>query len=123
MTGNPSACAAGVASLDLYEKENRLQDVKNLEVELKNRIEQLQKKFGEKILAPRTIGAVCAFELEGKSNYLNPIAKQIREFSLSKGVMIRPLGNTVYVAPPYTISRSSLDKIFGVIEEVVEKLV
>ena len=49
MTGNPSACAAGVASLDLYEKENRLQDVKNLEVELKNRIEQLQKKFGEKI--------------------------------------------------------------------------
>ena len=123
MTGNPSACAAGVASLDLYEKENRLQDVKNLEVELKNRIEQLQKKFGEKMLAPRTIGAVCAFELEGKSNYLNPIAKQIREFSLSKGVMIRPLGNTVYVAPPYTISRSSLDKIFGVIEEVVEKLV
>ena len=42
----------------------------------------------------RTLGAVCAFELEGKSDYLNPISKKIKAYSLTQGVMIRPLGNT-----------------------------
>jgi adenosylmethionine-8-amino-7-oxononanoate aminotransferase len=119
MTGNPSACAAGLASLELYEKENRLQDVIRLEKELKARMANLKNQFGEKMLNDRTLGAVCAFELEGKSDYLNPISKKIKAFSLARGVMIRPLGNTVYVAPPYTISESSLDKIFKVIEEII----
>ncbi len=119
MTGNPSACAAGLASLELYEKENRLQDVIRLEKELKSRMSILKSKFGEKMLNDRTLGAVCAFELEGKSDYLNPISKKIKAYSLARGVMIRPLGNTVYVAPPYTISKNSLDKIFKVIEEII----
>ena len=79
----------------------------------------LKSQFGEKMLNDRTLGAVCAFELEGKSDYLNPISKKIKAFSLARGVMIRPLGNTVYVAPPYTIKETSLDKIFKVIEEII----
>ncbi|MBP7281745.1 MAG: adenosylmethionine--8-amino-7-oxononanoate transaminase [Leptospiraceae bacterium] len=120
MTGNPSACAAGLASLELYEQENRLEDVKRLESKLKKRMSHLEEKFNHKILNPRILGAVCAFELEGNTDYLNPIAKKIREISLSLGVMIRPLGNTVYIAPAYTISDSSLDRIFEVLETVVK---
>ncbi|MBK8397059.1 MAG: adenosylmethionine--8-amino-7-oxononanoate transaminase [Leptospiraceae bacterium] len=122
MTGNPSACAAGLASIELYEQENRLSDVLNLEFELKKRITNLKYKFKEKIINERVLGAVAAFEIEGNSNYLHPIASKIRQLSLSKGVMIRPLGNSVYIAPSYTISPSSLDRIFEVLNFVLDTI-
>ena len=119
MTGNPSACAAGLASLELYEREDRLNDVIHLEAELKARMSLLKQKHGDRMIKDRTLGAVCAFELEGKSDYLNPISKKIKAYSLERGVMIRPLGNTVYVAPSYTISQSSLDKTFEVVDGII----
>lgn len=120
MTGNPSACAAGLASLELYLKEDRLKDVIRLEKEFKERLAILKNKFGEKIENERCKGAVCAFELEGKANYLHPISKKIKDFSIARGVLIRPLGNTIYIAPPYTIKDESLDRIFSVVEAIVE---
>lgn len=119
MAGNPSACAAGLASLELYEREDRLNDVIHLEAELKARMSLLKQKHGDRMIKDRTLGAVCAFELEGKSDYLNPISKKIKAYSLERGVMIRPLGNTVYVAPSYTISQSSLDKTFEVVDGII----
>ncbi|HMV41581.1 MAG TPA: adenosylmethionine--8-amino-7-oxononanoate transaminase [Leptospiraceae bacterium] len=120
MTGNPTACAAGLASITLYKKEKRLEDVVRLEKYFTERITDLKTKFSDKVLNPRILGSICAFELEGESNYLHPISKKIKAFSIERGVLIRPLGNTIYVAPPYTIKEESLEKIFDVVQKIVE---
>lgn len=118
-TGNALACAAAVASLEVWENENTLERVQE--------IENANQKFIEKIKShPKTAnarlqGTIAAFEVNSTTNnYLNPIKEQLVAFYLSKGVLLRPLGNTVYTLPPYCINQSDLNRMFDVIEESLD---
>ena len=63
---------------------------------------------------------MLAFEIEtGEDSYLNDVRLAITQKSLSRGVFLRPLGNTVYVMPPYCITEEQLHKIYEVIIEMV----
>jgi len=110
MTGNPSACSAALASIDVFEKENRIEDIKILEFYLKKYIKKLHEKYPNLILSPRVLGAVCAFELSDTIN-----SHEFKNLLLEKKIIIRPLGNTIYIAPPYIISGDSVFKIFHTI--------
>ena len=114
MTGNPSACSAALASIEVFEKENRIEDIKILEFYLKKYIKQLHEKYPNLILSPRVLGAVCAFELSESFN-----SGVFKNHLIEKKIIIRPLGNTIYIAPPYIISNDSLIKIFHSIDIVL----
>lgn len=116
MTGNPTASAVALKSLEIYEKENRLQDVNIIEFYLKKYIHQLQIAMGGYLKSPRVLGSVGAFEIETDRQGL---AKEIARECIALGVVIRPLGNTIYFAPSYTISKISLEKVFEVVGEVL----
>lgn len=123
MTGNPIACSAAIASIELLEAQNTKAIVSNLETRYAQFSQKLKTEHGNLVTNPRQLGSIFAFEIQkdfGEDEYLNPIGKEFREFSLGRGVLLRPLGNTIYVAPPYTISETSLTKIFLVIEDFLK---
>ena len=73
-----------------------------------------------KIKNIRTLGTILAFEMnEGADEYLNNISSTITANALSEGVYIRPLGNTVYIMPPYCITETELQKVYGVILKLI----
>lgn len=115
-TANPLGCAAANASLDLFEKENVFEKVKFISEQNIAFSQQLKQLNGIKNV--RVLGTILAFEImQGNDEYLNNISAAITKKSLEKGVYIRPLGNTVYIMPPYCITENELAKIYTVLLE------
>jgi adenosylmethionine-8-amino-7-oxononanoate aminotransferase len=63
-----------------------------------------------------------AFEIvSGKDEYLNSISTTITQQAMQMGIYIRPLGNTVYIMPPYCITEDELDKVYRVILNIIQQ--
>jgi len=83
----------------------------------------LHHKFPDKITNIRALGAVSAVDLisrNEKAGYVFSAAQRMRQEALAAGVILRPLGNVIYVTPPYNISEGALEKVFAVIEKNLE---
>jgi adenosylmethionine---8-amino-7-oxononanoate aminotransferase len=123
-TANPLACTAGLASLDLLLEKSCLDQIK----EIQNQHEQFVKNelsniAGNIFFSIRIMGTILAFELNtGVSEYTNRVGIEIMKKALSSGIYLRPLGNTVYVMPPYCISNEQLRKIYDFILSIPESL-
>lgn len=123
MTGNPPGCAAAIASLGLFESENRLGQVRALEIKMRESWTELYRRYPEKIKNVRAMGAVSAADLVSRSEntgYVFSATERIKAEALAAGVILRPLGNVIYVTPPYNISDGALEKVFAVIEKILE---
>jgi len=120
-TGNPLACATGVASLELLEQNP----------ESFRAMEHQHRYYLEKWLADhpkveqlRTCGTIAAMEVrtEDQSSYFNAIGPTLRSCFLEEGFLLRPLGNTVYIMPPYCITPNQLESIYQAIRRVLDTL-
>jgi len=123
-TANPLACTAALASLDLLEKKESPLNILAIEKSNRKFADDLE-NFAERgqIKNIRNKGTILAFEIiSGKDEYLNSIGSIVTDKALSKGVYIRPLGNTVYIMPPYCITEEELSKIFRTIIEILEEV-
>jgi len=119
-TANPIACAAALASLELFDKENTLGNVQRISAQQADFAGQLRRAGSDKIKNIRTTGTILAFEVSTAGNdYLHSVKEVITEKALAKNVYLRPLGNTVYTMPPYCVTSGELQKINEVIEEVI----
>jgi adenosylmethionine-8-amino-7-oxononanoate aminotransferase len=120
-TGNALACAAANASLQIFDDEpvfDRIATIARINAE---RLAQLRglHQVGE----TRQIGTIGAIELRaGDAGYLSAMRPKLYQFFLERGVLLRPLGNVVYVLPPYVISPDELHRVYDVIEEAVQAL-
>ena len=112
-SANPIACAAARASLALLNDESAA---------WRAAIERAHRRHIDRLAAhpcvtePRVLGTVAAFNLGGEG-YLNPVGADLSRFALERGVLLRPLGDVVYVLPPYCTTDAQLDQIYGVITE------
>jgi adenosylmethionine-8-amino-7-oxononanoate aminotransferase len=123
-TANPLACAASLASLDLLEKESCLNNIERIGRQHRAFAASLANNFPASTKNIRTLGTLFAFELvQGKDEYLNNIGKEITKKALAKGVYLRPLGNTIYLMPPYCFTEEELNKVYGVIREILTDMV
>ena len=121
-TANPLACTAALASLDLLEKEECTKKIQWITASNKQFIERL-KNGHWKTKDCRTLGTLLAFEItEGKDEYLNTISQSFTKLAMDKGVYLRPLGNTVYIMPPYSVTEKELTKIYDCILDVLDLL-
>lgn len=121
MTGNALACSVGYASVAML-KDFGLTKVRELESKLKTHAESFQNKMGNSIENVRVMGGIFAFEWKepvATDEYLNPIGKQIRDSLRKYFILLRPLGRTIYITPPYTISDASLERIFLALEKTL----
>jgi len=121
-TANPLACAAANASFDLLMRDECQSQIKNITAS--------HKAFADKVGAHRNIvearclGTVLALELrtEGESDYGNELRNKIYPFFIERDILLRPLGNVIYVLPPYVITGEQLEVIYGAIEEFLNTL-
>ena len=122
-TANPMACAVSLASLDLMEKPETWANIA--------RIQACHEVWVEKIRPHRIIqnlrvqGTILAFELEdGQENgYMHSIRDDAYQYFIKKGILMRPLGNTIYILAPYCISNDELEIIYSEIENFAAGLV
>jgi adenosylmethionine-8-amino-7-oxononanoate aminotransferase len=119
-TANPVACSAAIASLDLYENADCENNIKRLQLQHEKFLEQIQNHKG--LLDARQRGTIIALELKTESNtsYLNSLRDKIYNFFLKKGIIMRPLGNIIYILPPYCISDEDLNFIYASIIEFLD---
>lgn len=122
-TANPLACVAGLASLDLLltdETNDKILKINQLHHEFKIRIVERDSNYNKVIRIKGTILAIEIQTAEGTS-YFNNIRDIAYQFFIEKGILIRPLGNVIYLLPPYCISAEDLAYIYDCIEEFLLK--
>ena len=116
-TGNPIVCSAANASLELLQtSEFQLKNLVEWQTELSAYL-----KSNPKIENLRQTGTIVAFDLktDANSNYFNNLRDVLYDNFIKRGILLRPLGNTVYILPPYVITNEQLKKVYEVIGEVL----
>jgi adenosylmethionine-8-amino-7-oxononanoate aminotransferase len=118
-TGNALACAAANATLDLFESQNVIEENCKTIALITQELQRF-KSFGC-VKEVRQCGMIAAIELEGFEPH-ERIGLAIYRHCLEKGVLIRPLGNIIYVMTPYVINQDELSVVFGAIESALNTI-
>jgi adenosylmethionine-8-amino-7-oxononanoate aminotransferase len=122
-TANPLACAAANASMDLMEDENTWRNIERIQLYHQLWMEKLSSI--SVIKNARQLGTIIAFEIEtGETNsYTHSIRDIAYQFFIEKGILMRPLGNTLYILAPYCIKNQELDLIYQTIEDFTKTII
>ena len=118
-SANPIACSTAIAGIELLVSEDIQQN--------KKRIHQQHLDFSEtlkqhsKVKSCRVKGVILAFELDVNMERYGNKRNELFQFFMENGVFLRPLGNTIYVLPPYVITKTQLQKIYDVIFKTIDK--
>lgn len=118
-SANPVACAVALSSLDLFKKDNTFENIKQISEIHKNFLEEISKI--PKITKIRNLGTIAAFDYDGISeSYGSSGSDEIRKKFLDKGLLLRPLGNTIYLMPPYCIKKENLINSYEKLIEILQ---
>ncbi|MGM0582717.1 MAG: adenosylmethionine--8-amino-7-oxononanoate transaminase [Bacteroidota bacterium] len=121
-TANPIACAASIASFELLVEENTQSQIE--------KISQWQKDFHDRILShpkvlnSRVLGTIFALEIKTNSDtsYVNEVRHKLYPFFLERDILLRPLGNVIYILPPYIIKKEEIELVYNAVEEMLDTL-
>ena len=114
-TANPLACAAANANLAIWREEPVLERVAHLAARQADARATLAMLPG--VTQARAFGTIIALEIGGDAAYLSELGPRLLEFFRDRDLLLRPLGNTVYVMPPYCIANADLDRVYAAIGE------
>lgn len=120
-SGNPLGCRIALEVLKIFREENILALVNKKGAYLK---EQARKIFKNKeyVKEYRHIGLIGALELKNFAPN-ERVGREIYKIALKKGVLIRPIGNTIYFMPPYIITNEEIDRLLRVCLESIEEFI
>jgi adenosylmethionine-8-amino-7-oxononanoate aminotransferase len=111
-TANAIACAAAAANLAIWREENVLGRIAALSEGIAARLATLG--VHPAFASPRQLGTIAAIDLvTPDAGYLSDLAPRLRAFFLERGLLLRPLGNTIYLMPPYCLDADQLDQLFA----------
>ncbi|HEV2353866.1 MAG TPA: adenosylmethionine--8-amino-7-oxononanoate transaminase [Puia sp.] len=120
-TANPIACSAALASLDLSLQPSCQTAIQRISDLHRSFLDFLRSRAI--VRSPRSIGTVLAFELNsGADGYINAVGPAITRDALAAGIYLRPLGNTVYVMPPYCTTEKEMDQVYQFLVHTIVKL-
>ncbi|MCK8140346.1 adenosylmethionine--8-amino-7-oxononanoate transaminase [Flavobacterium sp. I-SCBP12n] len=121
-TANPTGCAAALASLELLQTSEMQANLLRVN---KSHL-AFQKKIANhpRVLTTRVLGVIFALEIktESSESYYGTLRNKLYNFFIENGVILRPVGNIVYILPPYIISEKQLDRIYQVIQNALESV-
>lgn len=113
-TANPVSCAAALCSLDLHEQTGSLDQVARINRRMALHLRELE--GNPRIEHPRLLGGIAAFDLAGTDpSYSAGAGRELASHAQEHGVLIRPVGNVIYLIPPYCITDGQIDTAFEVI--------
>jgi adenosylmethionine-8-amino-7-oxononanoate aminotransferase len=120
-TANPIACAAALANLEVWEREpvlERIAAVSRVHSEQLDRFRE-DRRFSN----VRQIGSIAALDIaSGDAGYMAAIGPRLYRAFLSRNLLIRPLGNTIYLMPPYCSDRNELGLVYEAIADVADEV-
>ena len=117
-SANPLSCRAAIAGIDLLRSPAIKEDM----IRINKRHLAFEKyiKDHKKVNSTRVLGVIFALDLEVKMDRYGKLRDELYQFFMDNGVFLRPLGNTIYILPPFIISDLELDKVYDVIEKSLE---
>lgn len=118
-TANPPACTAALAGIQLLTSKEIQADILRVMASHKEFAEKV--KVHPKVKNLRQLGVILAFELDVIMERYGSLRDQLFQHFMDCGVFLRPLGNTIYILPPYITSHEELQKIYLSIEKALEK--
>ena len=120
-TANPIACAAALANLEIWDKEPVLERVAAIA-----RLHSLgldRFRDDRRFTNVRQIGSIAALDLASKeTGYLAAVGPRLYHGFLSRNLLVRPLGNTIYIMPPYCSGANELGMVYQGIADVIDEL-
>lgn len=119
-TANPTGCAAALASISLLqtdEMQANIARVNQSHLDFQERI-----KNHLKVTTTRVLGVIFALDIktENAASYYGTLRNKLYDFFIENGVILRPVGNIVYILPPYIITDEQLQKIYETVEKALE---
>ena len=119
-TANPTGCAAALASISLLqtsEMQNNITRINQSHLAFEAKI-----KTHPKVKTTRVLGVIFALEIktENQESYYGTMRNKLYNFFIENGIILRPVGNIVYILPPYIITNSQLEKVYATIEKALE---
>ena len=115
-TANPIACAAAAANLAIWREEPVAERIQQLGDWQRQQVAAL-----DGVRNARVLGTIAAFEVGSGEGYLADIAPRLMAYFRENDVLLRPLGDTVYVMPPYCIEKSDLVRVYAAISGALER--
>ncbi|MCK1744461.1 adenosylmethionine--8-amino-7-oxononanoate transaminase [Bradyrhizobium sp. 139] len=120
-TANPVACAAAKANLDIWQDQETHQRLASVATMQEQQIERF--RADPRFANVRRTGTITALDLKtSDAGYLAGIGPKLQEFFRDRNLLLRPLGNTIYVMPPYCVTAADLQEIYAAISDAADAL-
>ena len=119
-TANPTGCAAALASLELLQTPEMQANIAR--VNAKHLAFEQRVQSHPNVVITRVLGVIFALEIktESAASYYGNLRNKLYNFFIENGVILRPVGNIVYILPPYIITDEQLEKVYQVVESALE---
>jgi adenosylmethionine---8-amino-7-oxononanoate aminotransferase len=118
-SGNPIGCAAAVASLKIFQTEPVFDRIAMIERTHRDRLAHFQDHPAVSHI--RMLGTIAALQLRADdAGYLSKLRSRLYAKFLDNGILLRPLGNIIYMVPPYIVTTDELHYVYDVIGKVLE---
>jgi len=119
-TANPTGCTAALASISLLETNEmqaNIQRINQSHLAFESKI-----KKHPKVKTTRVLGVIFALEIktENQESYYGTMRNKLYNFFIENGIILRPVGNIIYILPPYIITENQLQKVYATIEKALE---
>ena len=119
-TANPTGCAIALEAIRILESDEMQQNLKRIAKRHQAFVARISQYTS--VANARTLGVILAFDLKTTQNtdYYGSFRDRLYNFFISKGVILRPVGNIIYILPPYIITDEQLDRVYEVLEEAIQ---
>jgi len=121
-TANPLMCTAALANIELIEQLPFLQKIKIIEQWHKNFAQQIGSLLSVKSVRYKGIVLAIEIKTKEKTHYLNQLSEKIADYFLKRNILIRPLGNVMYVVPPTCIKQKEMKKIYDTMKNFLNEI-
>ncbi|CAL2092941.1 Adenosylmethionine-8-amino-7-oxononanoate aminotransferase [Tenacibaculum sp. 190524A02b] len=116
-SANPTACTAALAGVELLQSKEIQKNIALIIASHQAFNEEI--KSHPKIKQTRQLGVIYALDLNVEMERYGNLRYQLFDFFMSKGVCLRPLGNTIYILAPFVITKEQLNKVYAAIKEAL----
>ena len=121
-TANPIACAAACANLEIWRMEPVTERIAALAAGHSRRLDRF--RSDPRFADIRQCGTIAVMEIAVPSGgYLSDAGPRLRAFFKARGLLIRPLGNVIYLMTPYCVTPGDLDRAYATIDEAVDLVI
>jgi len=121
-TANPTGCAAALAGLDLLESREMQDNIARINKQHNEFAAEIRKH--SRIKTVRITGIILALEIkrEGSEDYYGGFRNRLYNFFIAKSIILRPVGNIIYILPPYVIPNDLLRNIYDIVRLAIDEI-